>query len=284
MLSDHEKMHVYRHAYLPEHLVDYVCAINNAQPHLIDNHLCFTRNRHLLFVGYPLNRALVTDVHNSFQKAVSTFQPATATLFAEDLGHPEAAISIEAADNYYFLPLPPSPTPAALSYMVRRARKETYLSSAPFGVAHQELIDAFLAANTLSHRQRLIYQRIGHYCRTTPTVQVLQATSAGELVAFSVVDFGSAQHAFYQFHIRNLTRHVPGCSDLLFDQMLYQAQRQGKTGINLGLGTLSGIRRFKQKWGGRPYFKHHAVQMRFKATMVEKLLDTLNQSAPYRWN
>lgn len=284
MLTDREKQHVYRHAYLPEHLVDYVCAINNARPHLIENHLCFTRNRHLFFVGYPLNRSLATDVHNSFQKAISTFHPATATLYAATLGHPEAAISIEAADNYYFLPLPPPATPAALAYMVRRARKETHLSTVPFGAAHQELIHQFLATNTLSRQQRLIYQRIGNYCRSTPTVQLLQATSKGQLVAFSVVDFGSAQHAFYQFHIRDVTRHVPGCSDLLFDQMLYLAQRQGKTGINLGLGTLCGIRRFKKKWGGRPYFKHHAVQMRFKATMVEKLLGSLDQSTPYRWN
>lgn len=284
MLTDREKKDVYRHAYLPEHLVDYVCAINNARPHLIENHLCFTRNRHMLFVGYPLNRSLATNIHSSFQKAISTFQPATATLFAENLGHPEAAISIEAADDYYFLPLPPPPTPAALSYMVRRARKETDLSTAPFGAAHQALIDQFLATNTLSRRQRLSYERMGHYCRTTPTVKLLQATCAGALVAFSVVDFGSALHAFYQFHIRNAERYVPGCSDLLFDEMLYQAQRQGKTGINLGLGTLHGIRRFKQKWGGRPFFKHQAVQMRFKGTMIERLLDTLNPNARYRWN
>ena len=66
--------------------------------------------------------------------------------------------------------------------------------------------------------------------------------------------------------------------------MLYQAQVQGKTGINLGLGTLPGIRRFEQKWGGRPYFIHHAVHMRFKSTIVEKLLDTLNYGSPNHWN
>lgn len=281
MLNDYEKGHIYRHAYLPEHLVGYVGSIHNAQPHLMDNYLCFTRNGHLLFVGYPLNRAMPSDAHHTFQKAVSTYKPATATVVTDTIGHAEEAVAIEPVNNSCFLPFPLPATPASLDDLIRQARQEVHLSICPFGRAHQNLIDKFCTLNNVSSRKQKIYQRIGNYCHTSSTAMLLQATQGEKLVAFSVIDFGSAHHAFYQFHIHSAALHVPGCSDLLFDKILYHAQAQGKYGLYIGSGALAHIDRLYQKWGGRPYFFHHAVHLRLKTSVVQKLLETLNLGSPH---
>ena len=50
--------------------------------------------------------------------------------------------------------------------------------------------------------------------------------------------------------------HVPGASDLLLREMVNLAHAEGKKTINLGLGINTGIRRFKEKWGGVPFLPY----------------------------
>ena len=52
---------------------------------------------------------------------------------------------------------------------------------------------------------------------------------------------------------------MPGASDYLFDEMVRLAQSKGKRAINLGLGIHAGIRRFKEKWGGKAFLEHRSV-------------------------
>ena len=51
---------------------------------------------------------------------------------------------------------------------------------------------------------------------------------------------------------------MPGASDYLFDEMVRLAQSKGKRAINLGLGVHAGIRRFKEKWGGKAFLEHRS--------------------------
>jgi len=51
MLSNQDLSHIYRHAYIPEHLPNYVEAISKAKPHLIEDHICFTKKNHLIFIA-----------------------------------------------------------------------------------------------------------------------------------------------------------------------------------------------------------------------------------------
>ncbi|MCJ7774258.1 MAG: hypothetical protein MUP22_14140, partial [Desulfobacterales bacterium] len=70
------------------------------------------------------------------------------------------------------------------------------------------------------------------------------------------VDLGSTDFAYYLFNFRSKHIHIPGASDLLFWEMILLAQSNGKKAINLGLGINDGIRRFKQKWGGKPFLPY----------------------------
>lgn len=284
MLNNYEQRYIYQHAYLPEHLPGYVCAINEAQPHLIDNYLCFTYKRHLLFVGYPLKRCLPSDAHDAYQQAANRFKPATATLIAEKILPSQGLVRIQPEEHYYLLNFPPPALPTPLAHRVQQTRKKVHIATAKFGASHQKLVDAYCASNTLSSQQQAIFQRIGHYCRTVSTVSVLQATMGEQLVAFSIIDNGSAHHAFYQFHFRNPTAYMPGSSELLFDEILYQAQAREKNSLNMGWGAHSGICQFKENWGGRAYFRHHAVHLRLKTSWGHKLRDALNYGISHRWN
>jgi hypothetical protein len=65
---------------------------------------------------------------------------------------------------------------------------------------------------------------------------------------------------------------VPGASDFLFDEMVRLAQSKGKRAINLGLGIHAGIRRFKEKWGGKAFLTHRSILIqRQQVTDIGKL-------------
>ena len=78
-------------------------------------------------------------------------------------------------------------------------------------------------------------------------------------MAFNIVDLGAADYAFYLFSFRSSKINVPGASDLLFHAMVNLAQTEGKKAVNLGLGVNAGIRRFKEKWGARPFLNYSSV-------------------------
>ena len=140
--------------------------------------------------------------------------------------------------------------------MLRRAQREVQVVSGRFQWEHRRLVSDFVKTHSLSTEQMVIYKRIGEYLKCSTTARVLEARKGGRLVAFSIVDLDSADCAFYMFNFRSTKIAVPGASDLLFHHMLQLAQSEAKRAINLGLGLHPGVRRFKEKWGGKPYLRH----------------------------
>jgi hypothetical protein len=69
--------------------------------------------------------------------------------------------------------------------------------------------------------------------------------------------------------------HVPGASDLLFQEMTNLAQAEGKGTLNLGLGVHPGVRRFKEKWGGTPFLTHASAVVNLKPLEMGRLADKL---------
>ena len=61
----------------------------------------------------------------------------------------------------------------------------------------------------------------------------------------------------------------------LFLEMVRLAEREGKKAINLGLGINSGIRRFKQKWGGFPFLPYASALIRREPLDMGSLADKL---------
>lgn len=260
MLSNQDFSHIYQHAYIPEHLPDYVEAISSAEPHLIENHLSFIIKNHLLFIGYCLGGDS-RDSARAYTAACNQFRPSTAAIIAPELWKIEESFEEQPADTYYRLDLPLVALPPGVAYMVRRAEKDLIADSGKFGREHKKIIKGFVAGRTLNDRQKYIFKHIHHYLERSRTGRLLEVRKKGRLAAFTIVDLGSADSAFYLFNFRSTKVDVPGASDLLFREMVNLAQTEGKKTINLGLGINKGIRRFKEKWGGVPFLPYASAMV-----------------------
>ena len=258
MLNDNEIAHIHRHAYIPEHLPDYVGPVSGAEPFLHRNYLYFLNKKHLIFNGYPLEPE--SDPPAPVYDAIcERCQPTTVALIAPDIWLPAEECEQQTTDSYYRLNLPLPSVDPAVAYMVRRARRELQVGQGSFGKEHKKIIKAFVAGHNFNRRQQSLYKRIPDYLKDSHSAVLLEARSDRRLAAFIIVDLGSADYAFYMFSFRSAKKSVPGASDLLFREMVKLAQAEGKKAINLGLGVNAGIRRFKEKWGGVPFLDYHSA-------------------------
>ena len=262
MLNGQERKWIYRHAYLPEHLPDYVCAVSGAEAYLHRDYLFFLANKHLIFIGYPLKQDSEPPAR-VYDWICERYRPVTAAVIASDIWLPADQTEQHTTDSYYRLDLPATSINASVAYMLRRARKELQVARGRFGKEHKKMIKAFVAGHNFNRRQKQIFKRIGQYLNTSDTAVVFEARRENKLAAFNILDLGAADFAFYLFSFRSGKIYVPGASDLLFHEMLNLARRDGKKAVNLGLGINAGIRRFKKKWGGVPF-------MDYQSAMVDK--------------
>jgi hypothetical protein len=274
MLSTEERRLVYEHAYLPEHLTDYVEAVSGAEAHLLDDYLCFKRRNHLIFIGYPLKNKK-RNTQKAYDAACKRFRPTTVAIIAPEIWLPPQTYEAHPEDCYYRLDLPLASIDPEVAYMVRRASRDLKVSPTTFGKEHKRLVKAFLSSRELSQEQKEIYKGIPRYLKRSPSALLLEARKGDDLVAFNIVDMGSAHYAFYLFNIRSIEENVPGASDLLFHEMVGMAQAEGKKALNLGLGIHPGVRRFKEKWGARPFLTHASALVTRKPLEMGRLADKL---------
>ncbi|MBM4327826.1 MAG: hypothetical protein FJ118_11760 [Deltaproteobacteria bacterium] len=263
MLSREEQEIVYQKAYVAEHLVHYVQAMSGADPCLHDGYLCFLKADHLIFVGYALEERAVEPEH-AYESACRLFQPATVAVISPKIWFPESDAEHAVHDTCYRLTLPIGEIKPDLAYMIRRAEREVRIGRGSFGPEHKKLTEAFIAERQITAGHEEILRRLPEYVVSAPTARLLEARKDGELVAFSVLDLGSASYLFYLFNFRSTVTYVPGASDLLFHQMVNMAEDEGKGAVNLGLGISGGVRRFKEKWGASPFLPYTALQVRRK--------------------
>jgi predicted DNA-binding WGR domain protein len=266
MLSSEDSSRIYQQAYLPEHLPGYVETVSGAQPHLHGHYLCFSRKAHLIFIGYPLGVSS-DDTPAAYASACERFDPSTVALIAPDIWLPPDAVEMHSRDSYYRLRLPLKSISPDVAYMVRRAEKELVVKYGRFGKEHKKLIKNFISGHDLTAEQIYIFKHVGHYVKHSKTARLLEARRADRLAAFTIVDMGSADYAFYLFNFRSSKISVPGASDFLFYEMVQLAQSEGKQAINLGLGIHAGIRQFKEKWGGVPFLPYHSARLHRKLSL-----------------
>jgi hypothetical protein len=273
MLNDHERSFVFHHAYVPEHLPDYVRAVSAAEPFLVDRYLCFFGGRRLIFVGYPLGNTDV-DPQEAYTSALERFRPSSAAIIAPEIWLDRHSGDHE-QDQYYHLALPLAQLPSAVAYMIRRARREVGLSDGNFGREHKRMVRAFIAARALTKAQETLFKKFPGYVKQSDSALLLEARKGNRLAAFSVLDLGSADYGFYLFNFRSQEFDVPGASDLLLHEMVRRAVDSGKRALNLGLGLHAGVRRFKEKWGAVPFLSYASAVVRTGPTDIGKLLSKL---------
>ena len=263
MLSKEEISRIYREAYLPEHLPDYTSAISGANPFLHGNYLCLTQQRHLILIGYPLGDQ-TSDLSVYYKDICDRFQPDSVSIIAPELGVVHDQTVAISKDNYLVLDLPLAKIPPDVGYMLRRARRDLAVCQGTFAEEHHGMIEAFIATHDLSEAHRLVFRNISKYLDKSSSAYLLEARRGGALVAFTIVDLGTEDFAFYLFNFRSNKIKCPGASDLLFYEMVCLAQQTGKKNLNLGLGVNEGILRFKQKWGCRPFLPYEAAILSLK--------------------
>ena len=258
MLNPSEIDHIYRYAYIPEHLPHYTENIAYAEAHLLGEFVCYTRAHHLIFLAYPL-APVDENPYDVYESACTRFQPSTVTLIAPDLPADLDPDRNADEDMYYKLDLPYSEVPQDVNYMVRRAARELEVHQGSFQREHRRLIKEFLKGHNVTPNHKELFTRVPRYLAHARNASLLEARKGSRLAAFSVIDLSAAQCAFYLFNFRSSREHVPGASDLLLHEMIKLSERAGKTYLNLGLGLHTGVRRFKEKWGGIPFLPYRSV-------------------------
>ncbi|HSB68104.1 MAG TPA: hypothetical protein VLT62_02045 [Candidatus Methylomirabilis sp.] len=278
MLTPAEEGFVLTHAYVPEHVPGYVRAIAGAEPYLLEDYLCFRIEDSLLVNGYSLRAPSdETVLRRVIDSAVSRFRPGDVALIAPKIPDTLAAGQPRERDESYRLDLVRVTHDAKLRNMLRRAARDGHVeSSRRIGTEHLSLIDEFLLDHPVADEIKYIFERIPEYVSAVPTARVFSARDgAGALVAFDVAEFAAGEYGFYQFNFRSRKHHVPGASDLLLDAVIAAAQSEGKRFLNLGLGINPGVRRFKEKWGARPFLSYEYCRYR---PSPRGLLDVLRRA------
>lgn len=279
MITTAQEDYIEHHAYVPEHIPQYVTPISQAEPFLLGEFLVYAKKGHIILVGYPFNASFQAKrLEKTLDDAIRHFNPVSVALIApaippflqNDL-HPPI-------DHYYRLHLPTVSVSQKSRNMLRRAGRELSVRESPrFDRDHKQMVEEFLNTHSIDEATRFIFQRIDTYLSSSKTASVFEArTGDGNLVAFDIAEFKPRDYAVYMFNFRSQTRYIPGASDLLLSAVMRQAIAEGKKYINLGLGINPGVTFFKTKWGGEAFLPHafclyHPPRKGLLETLLQRL-------------
>ncbi|MDO9212191.1 MAG: hypothetical protein Q7V48_15825 [Deltaproteobacteria bacterium] len=280
MITSPEEEFIKNYAYVPEHMPGYGSVMSGGEPFLLEDYLCYKGKELLIFVGFPLkgtfNEKKVSEV---LEVAVKRFKPAQVALIAPTTSLRSGKRS--ETDIYYKLDLVNLKIRSKLKNMIQRASRELGVEKGrEFKDEHRHLVKIFLSSRDVGEETRAIFERIPKYISLASTVWIFSARDrAGNLLAFDVAEFGAINYAFYMFNFRSRQHHVPGASDLLLHALIREAEQQGKTYVNLGLGVNQGVAFFKKKWGGQPFLNHEFLLYRPSSpTLFDSLLQGFSKS------
>lgn len=271
MIGQEELKHIYDHAYVPEHLVEYVVSVSGAEPYLFQHYLCYKKDETLIFIGYPLEVTFdEKQMEASLDAASKAMKPHSISLITPTIAPRSARIIQQHSDSYYRLDLDNLVVPPKVFTMVRRASHEVSMEhNTKWKDEHKAIVDEFLATHQISEESRRIFTRIPEYIVSSRSVHLLNALDhEGRLIAFDVADYGSRDYAFYMFNFASRKHYIPGTSDLLLSEIIALARKKGKKFINLGLAINKGVAFFKQKWGGLPFLNHEFMLYETSRTAI----------------
>jgi hypothetical protein len=279
MITTAQEEYIEHHAYVPEHIPQYVAPISATEPHLFGEFLVYAKKGHFILVGYPLNESFDEKrLEKALEDAVESLNPASVSLIAPTIPPSLRQDPDSPTDHYYRLDLSTLSISQKLRNMLRRAGRELSVGkNLQLGEEHRKMVDEFLKTHSANEETRFIFQRIDTYLASSKTATIFEARSGdGELVAFDIAEFRPRDYAVYMFNFRSESRYTPGASDLLLWAVMGQAIAEGKKYINLGLGINPGIVFFKAKWGGVAFLPHafclyHPPRKGFLETLLRRL-------------
>ena len=286
MITPEEETYILTRAYVPEHIVSLMTLISKGDPFLIEDYLGFVKDNWLILVGYPLEGNFSQErCERILHQAVDTFRPEVLWFIG-----PESPSSLlnsckeRETDQYYTLDIEQTRLKSSLQRAVDKASKELMVERDHFvSKEHEALISELLKRGKLPDRVRELYHAMPDYVGRSSSAWMLNARdNAGRLCAFTVVELGAKDFSTYVLGSHSKKHYVPHASDLLFLEMINLTREHGKNTIHLGLGVNEGIRRFKEKWGGKPFLRYEFCERRYgaarKVSLIEALVGRLRYS------
>jgi len=276
-LSERDWGYALDHACVPEHIPGLITQVSKAEPFLIGEYLGYRGANWFILVGYPLGGEYSQA---SAEQAISTVKEEFRPEYLWYIG-PQTPGSLSercqqrASDTYYSLNLADYRPPAALRRSVEKAAQLlTLQDEKTFGEDHQELVREFLKNKEVPPLISELYRSMAEYLSGAESARLLTARNQqGRLCAFFVIETAPPAFDTYVLGCYSRRHYVPHASDFLFSVMIDQARKQGKSSINLGLGVNDGIRRFKQKWGGKPFLAYEYCECYFGPPKALSLID-----------
>jgi hypothetical protein len=273
MISKEEEQYILKRAYVPEHVVSLMTIISKAEPLLIDDHLIYVKDNWAILVGYPFDedfsgKRLHPLVHLIRERYTIRYLWVIAPEMPGDL----AGIPSEMKhDDYYRLDIAGFCMKGNLHRAVAKAKTKLIVErSEQTTKEHESLIRKFLRREKPGALIRELFSGMSEYAKTSDTAIILNARDLkGQLSAFFVIETAAKTFDTYVVGCHSKKYYVPYASDMLFFEMINITSGNGKNFINLGLGVNSGIRRFKEKWGGVPFLRYEFCEY------------TLGQSKPF---
>lgn len=254
MLSSEERSFIYQNAYIPEHLIEYVCSISEAEPCLFEGYLYYLKGSHIIFIGYPLSKEFSeTEASDILLEILNKYKIKSAAVISPKNLKFKGQTIIENSDSYYILELSKLSLTEKLKNSIKRAKKELTIElSKKFTPSHSSIIEEYINTKKFDEYTTHIFQKIPRYIYTSKTSLLINAKNKNNsLVGFNILDLGSKNYAFYMFNFISKKSYTPGVSDLLMFEMTEITKKEGKEFINLGLGINQGVLFFKKKWGGK---------------------------------
>ena len=278
-MTSEEETYTLTRAYVPEHVVSLMTLISKGDPFLIEDHLCIVKDNWLILVGYPLDKNYSQErCGRILKQAVETFRPECLSFIGPEIP-PFLLESCKErhTDQYYDLDLTKTKLKPSLLRAAHQASEGLIVERGrSITREHEALISELLQRETLPPRIRGLYLATPDYVGRSSTAWTINAIDkTGKLCAFSVVDLGARNFSTYLLGAHSKKHYVPHASDLLFLEMISLTREHGKNTINLGLGVNEGIRRFKEKWGGKPCLKYEFCECRYGAAKKVSLIEAL---------
>jgi hypothetical protein len=279
MMTPEEEAYALTRAYVPEHVVSLMTLISKGEPFLIEDHLGLVKDNWLILVGYPLDQNYSQErCGRILKQAVETFRPESLWFIGPEIPPFLLESSKERqTDQYYQLDITQTKQKPSLLRAAHQASEDLIVERGrSMTREHEALISELLQREKLPARVQELYLATPDYVGRSSTAWTLNALDkTGKLCAFYVVELGARNFSAYLLGAHSKKHYVPHASDLLFLEMINLTREHGKNTINLGLGVNEGIRRFKEKWGGKPYLKYEFCECRYGAAKKVSLIEAL---------
>jgi hypothetical protein len=281
MLTPEEEAYISSKAYIPEHLVGLMTSLCSGEPFLIEDHFCCQKDDWLILVGYPLQGDFILDEFNTtLENVKKQFRPRYLSLISAQLSASFASGCKEHESDFYYTLDPQKLTiDNGIRRNLKKAAKALRLErSKHMLAAHYELMQEFMANVLPPSRVEALLQKMPDFVKHADSAMVLNAwDSKKNLAAFYVVDLAANLFSNYVIGCYSKKNYARGASDLLLYELIQISLEKKKSYIHLGLGVNDGIRRFKEKWGGKPTLSYGMCELVLRKPSVWNAIKALNK-------